>query len=55
MAVQEISEFSLQVPGVALLFATCVALAIHEPAPVHTRHSHTQPRPPRPAERGHPF
>ena len=33
MAVQEISEFSLQIPGVALLFATCVAIAIHEPAP----------------------
>ena len=34
MAVQEITEFSLQIPGVALLFATCVAIAIHEPAPV---------------------
>jgi hypothetical protein len=31
MAVQEISEFSLQVPGVALLFATTLALAVHTP------------------------
>jgi O-antigen ligase len=42
IAVQEISDFSLQIPGVALLFATCVALAVHEPAPVHAR-----PRPSR--------
>jgi O-antigen ligase len=34
MAVQELTEFSLQIPGVALLFATCVAMAIHEPAPI---------------------
>ena len=32
MAVQEISEFSLQIPAVALLFGTCVAIALH-PAP----------------------
>ena len=32
MAVQEISEFSLQVPGVSLLFATCLAVAVHRPA-----------------------
>jgi O-antigen ligase len=37
MAVQELTEFSLQIPGVALLFATCVALAIHERAPVQSR------------------
>jgi O-antigen ligase len=30
IAVQEISEFSLQIPAVSLLFATCVAIAIHE-------------------------
>jgi O-antigen ligase len=32
MAVQELTEFSLQIPGVALLFVTCAALAVHEPA-----------------------
>jgi O-antigen ligase len=32
MAVQEISEFSLQIPGVSLLFATCLAVAVHRPA-----------------------
>jgi O-antigen ligase len=37
MAVQELTEFSLQIPGVALMFATCVAIAIHEPAPVESR------------------
>jgi O-antigen ligase len=37
MAIQEISEFSLQVPGVFLLFATLVAIAIHTPAPVQLR------------------
>jgi O-antigen ligase len=30
IAVQEISEFSLQIPAVSLLFVTCVAIAIHE-------------------------
>jgi O-antigen ligase len=39
MAVQEISEFSLQVPGAALLFATCVAIAVHPPAPLQARRS----------------
>jgi len=37
IAVQELSDFSLQIPGVALLFATCVALAVHEPARSHSR------------------
>jgi O-antigen ligase len=37
MAVQELSEFSLQIPGVALLYATCVALAVHHPAAAHAR------------------
>lgn len=37
IAVQELTEFSLQIPGVALLFATCVGLAIHEPLPVRSR------------------
>ncbi len=37
IAVQELSDFSLQIPGVALLFATCVALAIHEPVRSHSR------------------
>jgi O-antigen ligase len=37
IAVQELTEFSLQIPGVALLFATCVALAVHEPAPLQSR------------------
>jgi hypothetical protein len=34
IAVQEITDFSLQIPGVAFLFATCVAIAIHAPATV---------------------
>ena len=33
MALQEVSEFSLQIPGVALLFATLLAVALHRPAP----------------------
>jgi hypothetical protein len=33
MAVQEITEFSLQLPAVALLFATLVAVAVHEAPP----------------------
>ncbi len=37
IAVQELTEFSLQIPGVALLFATCVALAVHEPVQVQSR------------------
>jgi len=37
MAVQEISEFSLQIPGVALLTATCLAMALHHPAASHAR------------------
>jgi O-antigen ligase len=37
IAVQELTEFSLQIPGVALLFATCLALALHEPAPIQSR------------------
>jgi O-antigen ligase len=36
MALQETTEFSLQIPGVALLFAVLIAVAIHEPA-VHPR------------------
>jgi O-antigen ligase len=44
IAVQELTEFSLQIPGVALLFATCLALALHEPAPVQSRRrSHRKP------------
>jgi hypothetical protein len=31
MAVQEFTEFSLQIPGVAVLFAMLVGIAIHEP------------------------
>ncbi len=41
IAVQELTEFSLQIPGVALLFATCVALAVHEPARVQVRRRHS--------------
>jgi O-antigen ligase len=37
MAVQEISEFSLQLPGVAVLFGVVLALAMHEPAPAVIR------------------
>jgi O-antigen ligase len=47
IAVQESTEFSLQIPGVALLFATCIALAVHEPSPVRShrvRRTHTAPR-----------
>lgn len=40
MAVQEISEFSLQIPGVSLLFATCLAVAVHRPAPARARRLH---------------
>ena len=44
MAIQEISDFSLQIPGVALLFATCVAIAIHEPAPAAASRSEHRER-----------
>jgi hypothetical protein len=44
MAVQELTEFSLQIPGVALLFATCVAMAIHEPAPIVSPAPSRRPR-----------
>jgi O-antigen ligase len=37
MALQEITEFSLQIPGVAVLFTVLVAIAVHEPAPVQER------------------
>jgi O-antigen ligase len=37
MAVQEISEFSLQIPAVALLFATCLAIALHPASPASGR------------------
>ena len=37
IAVQEISEFSLQIPGVALLFGTCLAIALHPGAPAQSR------------------
>ena len=39
MAVQELTDFSLQIPGVTLLFAVAVAVAIHEPVEpaVHRR------------------
>jgi O-antigen ligase len=46
IAVQELTEFSLQIPGVALLFATCVALALHEPAPVASRRRSHRKTPP---------
>jgi O-antigen ligase len=32
IAVQELTEFSLQIPGVAVLFAATLAIALHEPA-----------------------
>lgn len=38
IAVQEITDFSLQIPGVAVLFAVVVAIAIHEPAPLAIKH-----------------
>jgi O-antigen ligase len=37
IGVQELSEFSLQVPGAALLCATCVAIAVHEPLRLQSR------------------
>lgn len=37
ITVQEVSEFSLQIPAVALMFATCVAIALHEPSVAVTR------------------
>ena len=42
MAVQELTEFSLQIPAVALLFATCVAIAIHRPAQASPRRARPQ-------------
>ena len=33
VAVQESTDFSLQIPGVALLFATCLGIALHDSAP----------------------
>ena len=47
MAVQEISEFSLQIPGVAVLFGVCLAIAVHHPA--SGRHSSRAARPTRQA------
>ena len=38
LAVQEATDFSLQIPAVALLFATVVAVALHEPANFQPRH-----------------
>jgi O-antigen ligase len=43
MAVQELTEFSLQIPAVALLFVTCVAIAIHQPAQAPARRVRPQP------------
>jgi hypothetical protein len=42
MAAQELTEFSLQIPAVALLFATCVAVAIHQPARIPARRARTE-------------
>jgi O-antigen ligase len=42
MAVQELTDFSLQIPAVALLFVTCVAIAIHQPVQVPARRSRGQ-------------
>jgi O-antigen ligase len=39
IAVQEISEFSLQIPAVALLFATCLAIALHHVEPTASSHA----------------
>ena len=44
IAVQELTEFSLQVPGVFLLFATLVAVATHTPAPAQLRRRSHAPR-----------
>ena len=44
MAVQELTEFSLQIPAVALLFGTCLAMATHDAAPARARRE-SQPRP----------
>lgn len=50
IAVQEISEFSLQIPGVTLLFGLCVAVAVHQPsataARAQSRPRHQQGAPP---------
>ena len=40
IAVQEVSEFSLQIPGVALLFSVLLAVVIHNPASVRIRRHH---------------
>jgi hypothetical protein len=31
LAIQEVTEFSLQIPGIALLFTVLIAIAIHSP------------------------
>ena len=49
MAVQEISEFSLQIPGVALLFATCISIAVHRPAAAQAKRQPRPHRDPQPA------
>ena len=42
MAVQELTEFSLQIPAVALLFATSLAIAVHQPAQAAPRRNGTR-------------
>jgi len=37
MALQEVVEFSLQIPGNAVLFVVLVAVAVHDPLPVQKR------------------
>jgi O-antigen ligase len=43
MAIQELTEFSLQIPGVAVLFAVLVAVAIHEPATMSSPRERNRP------------
>jgi O-antigen ligase len=50
IAVQEITDFSLQIPGVALLFAVVIAIAIHEPSEPLVRHRHAAGIPTSPLE-----
>ena len=37
IALQEVAEFSLQIPGNAVLFTVLAAIAVHKPAPVQKR------------------
>jgi O-antigen ligase len=43
IALQEVTDFSLQIPGIALLFTVVVAIAIHEPPSPRLSRDHRPP------------